>query len=270
MDRVQQGAGADRASNYRVYDCLLGGTDNLAVDRVISAQVLGAAPEAPQMVMANRAFLGRAVRFLAAEAGIGRFLDIGSGLSARGNVHEVALDAGHPARVLYVDNDPDVVARSRALLTDGGGAAVILGDLRRPRELLASPEARSLLEPGEPVALTLFGVLHLIGDTDPAGSVAALRAALPPGSYLAISHVRDISASHPVEAAQIATGLKALGDLLGIVNRRGHEEILGYFGDFELLDPGLVPLAEWRPSPHSPRHQYPGHHAWVGGVARKP
>lgn len=269
MDQVQPGADAGRASNYRVYDCLLGGTDNLAVDRVISARVLGAAPEAPRMVLANRAFLRRAVRFLAAEAGIGRFLDIGSGLSARGNVHEIALEVGRPARVLYVDNDPDVVARSRALLAGGDGAAVIWADLRRPQELLARPEVQSLLEPGEPVALTLFGVLHLVGDEDPAGSVAALRAELPPGSYLAVSHVRDISASHPVEAAQIEIGLKALGDLLGIVSWRGHEEILGYFGDFELLDPGLVPLPEWRPSPHSSRHQYAGHHAWVGGVARK-
>jgi len=269
VDQVQPGADPDRASNYRVYDCLLGGTDNLPVDRVLSARVLGAAPEAPRMVLANRAFLLRAVRFLAAEAGIGRFLDIGSGLSARGNVHEVALEAGCQARVLYVDNDPDVVARSRALLAERGRAAVIQADLRRPRELLGRPEVQGLLAPGEPVALTLFGVLHLIDDAGLGSIVAALRAALPPGSYLAISHLRNISASHPVDAAQIETGLRALGDLLGIVSGRDQEEILGYFGDFELLDPGLVPLPEWRPSPHSPRRQYAGHHAWVGGIARK-
>ena len=172
--------------------------------------------------------------------------------------------------MLYVDNHPDVVARSRALLDDGGTAEVIMADLRRPEEILASAEARELLDPGQPVALMLLGVLHLIDDEeDLAGIVALLRGALPPGSYLAMSHFRDISASHPADAAQIAAGQKLLRELLGTGNWRSHEEILSYFGDLELIDPGLVPLPEWRPSPGATRYQHAGHHAWVGGVARK-
>ncbi|HEV2377259.1 MAG TPA: SAM-dependent methyltransferase [Streptosporangiaceae bacterium] len=270
MDWVQQRVGTDRASIYRVYDCLLGGTDNLAADREVFARLVGAVPDAPRMAMANRAFLRRVVCFLAAEAGISRFLDIGSGLSASGNVHQVTWEAGCPARVLYVDDDPDVVARSRALLSDSSTAAIIKADLHRPEEILASPEVRELLAPGQPVALTLLAVLPLIDDEDdPAGIVALLREAMPPGSYLAISHFRDTTTSHPTDAARIAGAQKLFRELFGTGNWRSHEEVLSYFGDLEMVDPGLVPLPEWRPSPGATRFQYAGYHAWVGGVARK-
>lgn len=270
MEWGSQGTDADRASIYGAYDCFLGGSDNFPADREVFARVLGAAPDAPRMAMASRAFLRRVVRFLAAEAGISRFLDVGSGLSARGNIHQVALEARCPASVVYVDVDPGVVARSRALLQDCGTATVIMADLRRPEEILASPEVRQLLDPGQPVALTLLGVLHFIDNKeDPAAITALLREALPPGSYLAISHFRDTSAADPVEAARIAGGQKLLRELLGTGIWRSHEEILSYFGDLELIDPGLVPLPEWRPAPRHTRYQHAGYHAWVGGVAQK-
>jgi SAM-dependent methyltransferase len=220
--------------------------------------------------MDNRAFLRRVVRFLAAEAGISQFLDIGSGLPTRGNVHLATREAGYPAQVVYVDNDPGVIAHGRALLGDSDDVALILGDLRRPQQLLDSPEVRKLLDSGQPVALTLLAVLHHINDDeDPAGITAMLRSALPPGSYLAISHFRDTSAAIPATAPLVAAAQELLQQALGTGVWRSNEEILGYFGDLALLEPGLVPLYEWR---HPPRFARSGHHlrqAFVGGVARK-
>ena len=176
-------------STARMYDYWLGGHDNFAADRAAALKVSEAAPEAQLMAVENRKFLRRAVRYLAAEAGITQFLDIGTGLPTQGNVHQVAQDINPAARVVYVDNDPMVLAHSRALKT-GGNTVVIEADLRDPRAILDHPGTRKLIDFGQPLAVLLVAVLHFISDDDdPSATVAAIRDALQPGSYLVLSHV---------------------------------------------------------------------------------
>ena len=176
-------------STARMYDYWLGGHDNFAADRAAALKVSEAAPEAQLMAVENRRFLRRAVRYLAAEAGIAQFLDIGTGLPTQGNVHQVAQDINPAARVVYVDNDPMVLAHSRALKT-GGNTVVIEADLRDPRAILDQPGTRKLIDFSQPLAVLLVAVLHFISDDeDPHAIVAAIRDALPPGSYLVLSHV---------------------------------------------------------------------------------
>ena len=173
----------------RVYDYWLGGKDNFAADREAAERVLAVAPGLRYRVRANRAFLGRATRYLAAEAGIRQFLDIGTGIPAGGNTHEVAQRAAPDARVVYVDNDPIVLLHAQALLrsTPEGATDYLQADLRDPGTIL--DRAATLLDFGRPVAVMLLGVLHLVQDAeDPWGIVAGLMAAMPAGSYLTISH----------------------------------------------------------------------------------
>lgn len=270
MDGFPEGVDIGRPSIARVYDCLLGGTDNFPADRELFGRLLAVAPECMRQAMANRAFLRRVVRFLVAEAGISQFLDIGSGLPARGNVHQAAREAGCQGRVVYVDNDPGVAAHGRALLSGSDDVTLIAGDLRRPEQILDGPEVRKLLDSGRPLALTLLGVLHHINDdADPAGITAVLRGALPPGSYLAISHFRDTSAAMPHHAGPTAATQEILQEALGSGVFRTQEEILGYFGELSLIDPGLVPLPEWRPAPGGARFPRDVDGSFVGGVARK-
>jgi hypothetical protein len=218
--------------------------------------------------MANRAFLRRAVRFLVAEAGITQFLDIGSGLPTRGNVHLAVRESGYQGRVVYVDNDPWVVAHGRTLLGGADDAALIEGDLRRPQQILHSPEAGNLLGSGQPIALMLLAVLHHINDDeDPAGITAMLRSALPPGSYLVISHFHDTDV--PSLAWPTAVTQRILNEALGSGVFRSQEEILGYFGDLALVEPGLVPLTEWRPARGGSFFQDYIDQSLIGGVARK-
>ena len=269
-EMIPHGAGAGRPSIAGVYDCFLGGTDNHAADREVFARALAIAPEAPRGALANRAFLWRAVHYLAGQAGIRRFLDIGSGLPTRGNVHQAARHAAGPARVVYVDNDPAVVARSRALLARDPAATAIAGDIRQPEEILASPPVRELTEAGQPVALILAAILHHVSDEDgPAGIAARLRRALPPGSYLAISHLCNPHSEHPGRALTIARTERLLAETLGTGRFRTRQEILAYFGDLDLIEPGLVPLAEWRPGPGAIRQPDSVNRSSLGGLARK-
>jgi S-adenosyl methyltransferase len=270
MDRFPPGVDGRRPNIARVYDCFLGGDDNFDADRELFSRLLAIAPDAMRAAMDNRAFLQRVVRFLVTEAGIRQFIDIGSGLPTRGNIHQAVLEAGSQACVTYIDNDPAVIAHSRILLDSSDNATMILGDARRPQQILENPEVSKLLDPGQPVALTMLGVLHHINDDeDPAGITAQLRRALPPGSYVAISHFRDVSTMLPTTAWTTATTQKILNESLGSGVWRTYEEILGYFGGFELIDPGLVPLADWRPAPSALRHQHFGYHSFIGGLARK-
>jgi S-adenosyl methyltransferase len=270
MDGFPEGVDTSRPSTARVYDCLLGGTDNFPADRELFGRLLAVAPECMREAMANRSFLHRVVRFLAAESGISQFLDIGSGLPTRGNVHLAARETGHPGRVVYVDNDPGVVAHGRALLGNSDEAAMIVGDIRRPQQILASPEVRKLLDPGRPVAVMLLAVLHHVNDDeDPAGITMVLHSALPPGSYLAISHFRDTSAASPTHAWSTGATQRILNEALGSGVFRSQEEILGYFADLALVEPGLVPLPEWRPARSCTRFQHDVDQSFVGGVARK-
>src|SRR6266511_2738859 len=177
-----------KAHPARIYDCLLGGKDNYPVDREAAEQVLAAVPTARHMARANRAFLQRAVRFLAGEAGIRQFLDIGTGFPTQGNVHEVAQGVTADARVVYVDNDPIVHVHSNALLACDN-TIVVLADLREPDAILSHPHVRQVIDFGQPMALLLVAILHFIRDAeDPAGIIARFRDAMAPDSYLAISH----------------------------------------------------------------------------------
>jgi hypothetical protein len=245
-----------------MYDYWLGGHDNFAPDRIAALRVAEMSPELPLVARANRAFLGRAVRFLAGEAGIRQFLDLGAGLPTKGNVHQVAQAITPGARVVYVDNDPMVLAHSRALKT-GEGTAVIRADLRDPDTILGHPDTRRLLDFSEPLAVLFVAVLHFVGGPDAYAAVARFTGAAAPGSYLVLSH---ITGDPDPEAAAAFTTVYA-----GTANPntlRSREEILGFFDGLEMLEPGLVPVHQWRPDDPGAAHP---RRAWmVGGVGRKP
>ncbi|MBO4273134.1 SAM-dependent methyltransferase [Microbispora triticiradicis] len=259
-----------KPSIARVYDFFLGGKDNFAIDRQIGEATLKIAPDAPAAGRSNRAFLRRVVRYLAAEAGIRQFLDIGSGLPTQGNVHQVAQAAAPESRVVYVDNDPIVLVHGRALLATNGSTTVIEADIRDPESILNHPGVRDLIDFKQPVALLLFAILHHLNDhEDPHAIAARFRDALPSGSYLALSHFHNPGPSMPEVSAQATTAEKLFNENLGTGRWRTHDEIVAYFGDMELLEPGVVPLAEWRPDPGEPVDRGITYHTFVGGLARK-
>jgi hypothetical protein len=260
-----------RPNVARVYDAFLGGKDNFAADREFVAKAMQIAPKAPLAAQANRAFLRRVVRFLVGEAGITQLLDIGSGLPTQGNVSEVAHEIDPAVRVVYVDNDPMVYTHSKALLADARTTDIVSGDIRRPAEILADPEVRALIDFDRPVGLLLIAILHHIeDDEDPAGIAAQLRDAMPPGSYLAISSFRMPGADLPELRAATIEGEKLLTGKLGSGRWREDEEILAWFGDWELLEPGWVSLAEWRPTLQGRIRPDEVYHSFFAGVARKP
>jgi S-adenosyl methyltransferase len=234
----------------RMYDAYLGGKDNYPVDREAVRKIMRVFPEVRPIALANRAFLQRAVRFLAGEAGIRQFLDIGTGIPSAGNVHEVAGQVAPDTRVVYVDNDPIVHVHANALLTGSGTTSVVLADLRDPGVILAHPKVRGLIDFAQPVALLLVAILHFITDEEnPAGIVAALRDALPAGSYLALSHgTLDF---HPSGGADMAAaGYKNATAPLVL---RTREHVSAFFDGFDLLEPGLVQAPLWRPDGRQPR-----------------
>jgi hypothetical protein len=259
-----------RPSIARVYDVFLDGKDNFAADRAVAESALQIAPDSAGGAKSNRALLRRVVRYLAAEAGITQFLDIGSGLPSAGNVHEIARAASPGARVVYVDNDPVVGVHGRALLADAATARFITADVRRPDEVLNDPEVQGFIDFGRPVGLLMLAILHHITDAeDPAAIAARLREALAPGSYLAISSLRMPGPEHPEEAEKARAVQELFNETLGTGLWREDEEILTWFGDWELLEPGLVPLPEWRPDTAVPARRDSTYHGFVGGVARK-
>jgi hypothetical protein len=261
-----------RPSIARVYDYMLGGKDNFAVDRQAGEATLRITPDGPQAARANRAFLGRAVRHLVADAGVRQFLDIGSGLPTRGNVHEIAHRIDPDIPVVYVDSDPMVLAHGRALLAERRTTAVVNADARAPRDIIDHPGVRSLIDFDQPVGLLLLGILHhMSDDEDPGGIAAALYGALAPGSYVAISHFHDPGAAQPDASRKALEVERIFNQTLGTGRWRTHDEIVGYFTGLELLDPGVVPLAEWRPDPGTaPSEQTDTYHTFVGGLGRKP
>jgi hypothetical protein len=248
-----------------MYDYYLGGKDNFAVDRVAAGKLLAIAPEIAEISRQNRAFLGRVVRFLA-EAGVRQFIDIGAGLPTQDNVHQVAQAHAPAARVVYVDNDPIVLAHGRALLADNPETIVVDADLLRPSTILEDPAVRAHIDFDQPVAILMMAILHFLADDDrPYDIVTAFRDALPSGGYLALSHV--VSEIHPaaIDAAQevYRSFLKRSGDA-----RRTRADIRRFFGGFELTQPGLVYVSEWRPEEAAAVRAEK--EAWiVGGVARK-
>jgi hypothetical protein len=229
----------------RVYDYWLGGKDNFAADREAAERVIAAYPDIVRSCQANRAFLARTVRYLVCEAGVHQFLDIGTGIPAANNTHEVAQREAPESRVVYVDNDPVVLAHARALLASGpaGATAYVDADLRNPGKILA--EAAGLLDFSRPVAVMLVAILQHIGDADdPYGIVATLVEAMPAGSHLVVSHpASDIEAEAMVEIAESMNELVAEK-----VTFRSRAEVSRFFDGLELVDPGLVPVPRWRPA----------------------
>jgi hypothetical protein len=249
----------------RMYDYWLGGKDNFEADRVAAERVLAQLPGQRRSALENRRFLRRAIRFLAGEAGIEQFLDIGVGLPTQGAVHEVARGINPKSRVAYVDYDPVVVAHGRALLAIPDRSVVVQEDIRQPQQLLANPVIREHLDFGRPVAVIVLAILHFVPDEDDPGAIAAcLRDALAPGSYLVLTHI--CAELLPDKAA--ARRAKDVYEQAGQpISARGTEQIRGFFGDFELVEPGLVPKHAWRPDTGSAAVD-PSDIS-LGGVARK-
>ncbi|MEU6998262.1 SAM-dependent methyltransferase [Nonomuraea sp. NPDC046570] len=270
-ERVPPGVDAKRPSIARVYDFFLGGKDNFAVDRQVAEAAVRMDPEGADAARVNRTFLRRVVRHLAGEAGVDQFVDIGSGLPTQGNVHEVAGEVSPGAKVIYVDNDEMALVHGRALLS-APRTRIVEGDLRSPEEILRHPDVRALIDFERPVAVLLFAILHHLHDEEgPGGIVRRLVAELPPGSYVAISHFADPGQAHPRVSAHVTAFEKMFNERLGTGRWRTHEEILAFFDGLELLDPGLVPMPEWRPGPGGvERCSTITHYAFLGGVARKP
>ena len=256
-----------RPHSARVYDYMIGGKNNVAADRETAATVLRHSPNAHTAARENRAFLGRAVRYLTAEAGIRQFLDIGTGLPTTNSVHEVAQSVDPSCRVVYADNDPLVLVHARALLTSSaaGRTAYIHADARDPGAILDNPAVRGTLDFGQPVGLMLVALLHFIPDEDkPAEIVATLLDALPPGSYLTASH---LTMEHDTDAA--GRGLQAMrGAGISMQKRASDEFARLAFTGLELVPPGVVLVSEWRPPGEGPRPS-PAEVNCYGGVARK-
>lgn len=227
----------------RVYDYMLGGWHNFAVDREFAKQVEKARPGASQAVRASRAFLGRAVRWLVG-AGIGQFLDIGSGVPTLGNVHEAAEEVAPDARVMYVDIDPIIVAHSRAILAGNPRVKILHADLRRPMDIVDHPDVTDLLDFSEPVGVVLSMVLTLIPDADdPCAIVGQLRDAMVAGSYIVVAH--------PVQLADRAEAQEKIRKLTNRTTTpvwyRSREQIARMLTGLDIVEPGLVPLTDWHP-----------------------
>ncbi|NUP49139.1 MAG: SAM-dependent methyltransferase [Catenulispora sp.] len=233
----------------RMYDYYLGGKDNYAADREAAEKVLAILPEGRAMALANRAFLGRAVRYLAG-VGIRQFLDIGTGIPGPGSTSETAHTVAPDARIVYVDNDPIVLTHARALLAGDrpGLTTVVQADLRSPGDILDHPEVRRVLDFDEPVAVLLVAVLHFIKtDEDPAGIVERLKQHLAPGSYLVVSHGTGDFDPDRSEAA-----VRGYDKATAPFVLRDHKEVAGFFDGLDLVEPGVVQLPWWRPDGEVP------------------
>ena len=262
-DLWANGIDTTRPSIARAYDVVLNGKDNFEVDRAFVAEIVKVVPEIYDVATYNRQILGRGVRFLA-ERGIAQFIDLGSGLPTVENTHHVAQRANPESHVVYVDNDPMVLAHGRAILAENDRTGVVTSDLRDPATILADETVKRLIDLDRPVGLMLVGILHHLHDSeDPKGIVEAYMAAIPSGSYLFITHF--CSATQDARDAE----QKFLA-LLGTGRFRTPEEITGFFDGFELLEPGVVPLPLWRPDESVPEVLSVGQRLMYGGIARKP
>ncbi|MFF0310491.1 SAM-dependent methyltransferase [Streptosporangium sp. NPDC004379] len=262
---ARRGIDVNTPSVARLYDYYLGGKDNFASDRAAAEEILTVAPEVRTAARENRAFLGRAVRFLAGQ-GIRQFLDIGTGLPTQGNVHEVARQIAPDSRVAYIDNDPIVLTHARALLQEDQRRVIVTpGDLRTPESILKSPEIQDHLDFSQPMAVLLVAVMHFITKADdPRRIVATLRDALPSGSHLVLSHgTRDSR----IEAVDKGTSVYKRANSPLVL--RSRQEITELFDGFDLLEPGVAWLPEWRPEDPA-LHEDPSRSLILCGVGRKP
>jgi hypothetical protein len=263
--RSRNGFDARVAHPARIYDYWLGGKDNFEADRIAGEQTIAAYPAIRASARANRAFLARSVRFLAGRAGLRQFLDIGTGLPTASNTHEVAQAIAPESRIVYVDNDPLVLSHARALLTSSpqGATAYLDADLRDTGQILE--QAARTLDFGKPVAIMLLAILHYIPDLDQARQIVArLVSAVPPGSYLAISH-----AASDIAPEQMAEMIRRMNQHLAEGNHVGRPRavVARFFDGLEVLEPGVVKVTQWRPESAM---QAQGPTSLWGGVARKP
>ena len=255
----------DQPSAARMYDYYLGGAHNFPADREAAGKVIAVYPDAPKVARANRAFLRRAVSFMLAN-GVRQFLDLGSGIPTVGNVHEVVEATGDDTRVVYVDIDPVAVAHSQSILGDRPDVGVIRADVRRPTEVLTAPLTARLLDFSRPIGLLAVAVLHFVGpDDDPRGLLAHFRDALAPGSYLALSH--GTAEGRPDAAAGYSAVYRNTRDPLTL---RPRAEITDLFTGWDLVEPGLVWLSQWRPDWPDEVDADPSIAQMLCGVGRKP
>ena len=260
---MTQDGRARRPNAGRVYNCLLGGKDNYKEDRRVAGQLLAMLPDARAAAWANRRFLDRAVRFLAGDAGIGQFLDIGCGLPAPGHVHQSARELNPQAQVVYVDSDPVVISHAWALLCAAPGVVAFEGDLRDPVSILNQPDVRAVVDLGAPVAVVLGAVLHYVADEEsPDKLVDLLMGAMVPGSYLVISHAtsEDIGADVAGQVRELYAEASAPAVF------RSRAEVAGFFEGLELVPPGVGDVATW----HADLPSATSRVIVVGGVGRKP
>jgi O-methyltransferase involved in polyketide biosynthesis len=252
----------------RIYDYILGGKDNFAADRQAAQQLLGVLPDIAGVVRDNRSFIGRVVRFLAGEAGIRQFLDLGAGLPTQSCVHEMAQAIAPDARVVYIDNDPVVCSHGQALLGPRGSVGFVLGDLRRPAEILRHPEVLAGLDFSQPVGVLCVCALHFVPDEEkPHQIIAEYRDHLAPGSYLAITH--GITAATPEEDPDgvVESVTNVYRNASAQMHVRSRKEIERFFDGFEIIDPGVVWMADWRPDPGTWPAGRPD--SLYGGVGRR-
>ena len=249
----------------RIYDYLLGGKDNFAADREAAKRLIEAIPDVAAIARDNRSFLGRAVRYLVIEGGIRQFLDLGGGLPTQANVHELAQGVAPEARVVYVDNDPVVASHGRALLAAGDQVGMVFGDLRDPAGIMHDPGVLGLLDLTQPLAVLCTSTLHFIADeAEPHKIIAEYRDQMAPGSYLAITH--GTLEDDPEGEGDKATGVYRQAS--SQLHVRTLPEVLRFFDGFELIEPGLTWITQWRPEPGTRPVGRP--HSMRGGVGRKP
>jgi hypothetical protein len=264
-DWVPDGTETERPNAARVYDYYLGGSHNFAADREMARHAIELWPDVPMIIRANRAFLHRAIRFIAGQ-GVRQFLDLGSGMPTVGSVHEVARSVIPDARVLYVDIDPVVVAHSRMILEGDAQAAVVNADLTNANAVLGHPDIRRLLDLGEPVAVLMIAVLHFVPDESrPAQIVAAYRDALVSGSYLALTHATQDGQ----QSEQASEHRKLYARTATPMTMRSHDEIGRLMAGWDLVDPGLVRMPLWRPDDDEELPDNPQQFAGYGAVGRR-
>ena len=256
-----------RPNVARVYDYLLGGKDNFAVDRIHGQRIAAAMPGIEAGVRGQRALLGRVVRYLVGNAGIRQLLDIGAGLPTAENVHQIAQRVDPAARVVYVDNDPMVLSHAKAVLAENPLTAVAEGDLRDPAGIIGHPVVRAHLDWSRPIGLLLSGVMHQITDYEqPARLTGELIGALPSGSYVFIHHLLDLGGPGAVQLKEFMTRA------FGRAEFRTLDGVRELFCGLELVEPGLVSVRDWRPdgAPATGEDEQRGPGLGCAGVARKP
>lgn len=271
MNQVPVGVDPTRASIARVYDAMLNGKDNYAIDLEVKAELLKTAPEMEAIARDNREWLIRATRFLVGTAGIEQILDCGSGLPAAENTHQAASRLNPDTTVVYVDNDPVVAAHGRALLDGGTNSYFATADLSRPAEVFAHDAVVDHLDLTEPLALMQVSTLHhLDDDADPAAIMRAYIDALPSGSYVAITHFYDPADNGPLSALAARLQDIMVSGPMGSGYFRTHDEIEAMFAGLEFVSPGLTLLPDWWPDGPRTKPLHDVQKLLLGGVARKP